>query len=114
MAHKCRAISQEQIKGLPVGKMAIAITDPPLQMDGIGTILEHVLIVIRFQEGGMTLLEIGDQLLARNADIREYADLYFSAGHDKTIGVGRIMEFREGRDHQLSDGDRLVRPERNR
>src|SRR5882724_10385419 len=114
MAHERRAVGQEQVKSLPVGKMAIAITDPPLQMDGIGAVLEHALIVIRFQEGRMTLLKIGDQLLAGNTDIREYADLYFSAGHDKTIGVGRIMEFREGRDHQLSDGDRLVRPERNR
>ena len=113
VAHISRAMGEKEVEGLPVGKMAVAAADTPFQMDGIRTVLEHLLIVIGFQKGGVTLLEMKDQLFAGNADVREHADPYLPAGHDKTIRVSRIMKFRKRRDQQFADADRLMGLEGN-
>ena len=85
-------------------------------MERIAALVQHLLIVIGLQEGGMTLPEMPDEMLAGSADVGEYAydggnpggPLFPGAdslmADDKAMGVGSIMELGKRGHLQGADG----------
>ena len=58
MAHKIWPASQEKLHRLLIGEMAQSAPDPVLQVPWITAFLQHGLIIIRFEEGGVTVAEM--------------------------------------------------------
>src|SRR6266852_6115773 len=88
--------------------MTAASADTVFQVEGITPLLKHLFIIIRFQEGSVTLFEIMDQLIARFADIRENADIGFGCADYKTVRIAGIMLFLKGSDLKSADLYRLL------
>src|SRR5258708_1238617 len=108
MAQKGRPAGVEKLQRLPVGKMPLSATDTIFQMIRITAILQHLFVVVGFQEGCMALFKMMDQVFAGSADIREHANFYSFGLDNKTMGIDGIMKFGEGRDVQLPDCHRSI------
>lgn len=116
MAHVRRAVRFEQLQRLRVGEMPFPATDTVLQEVRVAALFQHDLVVISFEEGRVALLEMMNELIAGQADVRKHADprVRMVAGDDEAVRVRGVMMFRKSRDLQLPDLDGLKCPERQR
>src|SRR5580765_5931984 len=76
--------------------MSVSTPDSVFQICRVTSFLQHILIIIGFQECGMALFEIMNQPLTGCTNIRENTDIGFGCTHDKTMWVTGIMFLLKG------------------
>src|SRR5665647_462101 len=108
MAHKMRPVSSKNIQRLPITQMTQSATDTVFEIDGIITFFKHILIIIRFQESGMALLKIFDQMLTWCANISKNTHTNIVVRNHKTKGITCIMKFWKSDNRQSFDNYRLM------
>ncbi len=94
----CRPVADEQLEGLCVGQMAVSAADPFFQMGWVFSMLQHGFVVISFEEDGVAMFKIADDMIARGADVSEYTDGNVVHGYYETMWVCGIMQLGEGKD----------------
>src|SRR6185503_11553853 len=83
--------------------MAVAAADPALEVIRIAALVEHIVVVVCFQENSMALTEMADHVLAGNAYIGKYAHPDVVEGDYEAAGVDGIMKFGKCGYLQLAD-----------
>ena len=63
----------QQLKGLKVGQMANRGVDPNFEVVWIGSLFQHLVVVVRLQKERMALLQVIFNVVAWCANIRENA-----------------------------------------
>src|SRR6478736_5331063 len=88
--------------------MSISTTDPVFQECRISSFIQHFFVIIRFQEGSVTLFEIMHELLTGCTDIRKNSNICFGGTDHKTMGVAGIMFLLESRYLKSPDRNGLL------
>ena len=71
--------------------MALSATDTIFEGPGVTSLLQHGSIVIRFEEYGVALHEVVDDVLADGANIGKHPNPDGRRSHDKAAWIGSIM-----------------------
>ena len=103
MAHMRGTVRQEEFEGLPVGKVSLTAAYPPLEVDGITALLQHVFVVVGFQEGGVTQPELADEVFAGGAYVGKDPYMETGARNREAMGVGGVVKLGKGGDRQCAD-----------
>lgn len=102
VAHERRLVTHDQLQCLAVGQVTITTTDTLFQEAGIVALVEHLLVIVGFEEGSVAAAEMMHQLFARAADIGEYANGGVFRSDGEAIGIGGIVVFAEGADIEVA------------
>ena len=105
--HMRRPVRAEKFQRLRIREVPVPAADAVLQEVGITPLFQHHFIVIGFQEGGMALFEVVDELIAGYADVSKDPDVNPVGAHHETMRLDRVVKFREGGDLQIPDRHRL-------
>src|SRR5450432_992236 len=73
------------------------------KVNRITSLLQHLFIIVRFQESRMALFEIMNELITGLADIGKNTNICFGCADYKTMGITGIMFFLECRNAQVTD-----------
>ncbi len=65
MTHEGRLVIQEQLQGLLIRQMPMAIANAILKIERIFARVEHVFIIVGLQKSRITLFEMADDMFAR-------------------------------------------------
>src|SRR5687768_8442003 len=98
VAHVWRAIFRKQFQCLVIGHVSVIASDPVLEVNGIPSIGEKILVVIRFEECCVALLKVFYHVLTRTSYIGEHANFHLQTFYDKTLRIRGIMQFRKSCD----------------
>ena len=100
-------IGEEFTDGV-IGKVAGAGKDALLDDPGIGPDLEHVEVVIGFQDEAIGLAEMDSDVIRQVAEIGADGDFCAVSTEGESDGIGRIMRDGERMDVNVADGETLA------
>ena len=92
--------------------MAVAAPDAPFEVIRVAALVQHFIIIIRFQKSRMAFAEMFGHILAGCADIRKYTHPDIIKRDRKAAWIGGIMIFRESRYQQVPDSYRTINGKR--
>src|SRR5580692_6454701 len=102
-AHEGWLVGLEKLQCLTIGKVSFAPTDAVLQMPGVPSLFEHILVVVGFQECGVALPEIADHMRTRQADICKDTNSNIFSRYSKAVGVCCVMQLGERNNGKSAD-----------
>ena len=96
-------VGVEEFQRLSVGKVTPTTTDALFEEVWVSATIQHLLIVVGFQESGVAKLEVFGEFSAYRTQIGEYANVCVSAGNHKAMRFDGVVYFRESRYQESAD-----------